>query len=410
VVVPVRPGRGSPRFLPAALSLFFFAGWPAAQDADGPGDSPRSWIAETGFFFHANWVLVPVTAGGETGLWILDTGASSSVIDSTYALRLGAEWGGPVRITGATGQATVPTAIAPELEIAGEFFPSRRLATLDLAGLVRPRLGLTVHGILGQDFLRSYTIRIDFARRKVTFHDPYRFGYEGDGAVFTESLDAGLFRLPVTVDGHLEGSWVVDTGAGGLAFHHPYAEENDLLELPGARFMGADASGPSERKTVRFSSIELAGVTFPDPLIDVPLRASGAFGNARFDGNLGNYLFRYFVLYLDYPTGRLILEKGNDCCEKVPDLLSGLFLGLEDDDSIVVRRVLSGSCADEAGFEAGDIVTGLEGDPVSGPGGLWLVRETLKGESGNRLSFSVDRNGDPHTLTVRLADFFRRSP
>jgi len=401
-------GRTSP-WVRSLLTLILLVLWPAHSAGQGQDGTAPGLIAESGFFFHANWILVPVSADSETSLWILDTGASSSVIDSTFANELGLEWGDPVRITGATGHATVPTAIAPDLEIAGIPFSSRRMAALDLVGLVQSRLGLTVQGILGQDFLRDYTTRIDFARRRIAFHDPYLFEYEGGGTVFSGALEGGLFSLPITVNGHLDGSWVVDTGAAGLSLHHPYAEQNDLLDLPGARFQGADASGPSERKAVRFSTIELAGITFHDPIIDIPLRANAAFGNPRFDGNVGNYLFRYFVLFLDYPRGRLILEEGSDCCEKAPDILSGLFLGLGTDDSIVVRRVLEGSCAEEAGFEVGDTVSELDGKPLSGPGDLWLVREALRGSSGRNLSFTVSRSGESHALFVTLTDFFERS-
>lgn len=376
-------------------------GWGSCQ---APSASPASLLAETEFVFQGSWIVVPVTVEGETGPWILDSGASTSVLDSTYASTLDLEWGDPIRITGATGTTMVPSIALPPLEVAGLTFRGNRSVALDLQSVVRHRLGTEVRGILGQDFLREYVTRIDYSAKTVSFHNPNQFEYAGGGSVFQESLSGGLFRVPITVDGLYEGAWAVDTGAGSLSFHYPFAEANGLTELPGARFLGHDAAGPSERNTVRFSTIDIAGVTFPDPLIDVPLSAAGAFGRPAFDGNAGNYLFRYFVLYLDYRNERLILEPGADCCEKVPDLVHGLSLSVSESGLLRVRDVLPGSCAEEAGFLLGDEVLGLDGMAVRGGEGLREFREGLR--KGQKVEVSIRRGGVRMTRVLSLVDFF----
>ena len=206
------------------IILILLLCWEVAQPvgAAGQGQPPSSLLAETGFDFRGGWILLPVTIEGKKANWILDTGASSTVLDSTYAAERGLAWGEPVRVTGATRSTFVRTLHIPEIEVAGLSFNPGPVAALDLRGIVRGRLGVDVQGILGKEFLEDYVTRIDYANGRVSFHDPVLFHYQGQGKVAGEGLTDGLFTVPVAVDGGQMGRWAVDTGAAGsLSFHLP---------------------------------------------------------------------------------------------------------------------------------------------------------------------------------------------
>lgn len=264
------------------------------------------------FRFEAGWVLVPVSIGEDERPWILDTGAECTVIDSTYARRLGLDFGERIPMIGATQTAWTSTLAPPAIEVGGHRFQGRQAIALDLLAMLEERHGLRPGGILGMDFLRRFVVQVDYPGRQVTFHDPGTFIYKGHGVAHEDAMEQGLFKVPVCVDGRIRGDFAVDLGATAVSFHHAFARAHGLLDRPGVVMDGRDAAGEAPRKVCRFESIELAGVVMHEPLLDVPLHGGGAFGCPRFDGNAGSPLLRHFILYLDYPGQRIILEKGTD--------------------------------------------------------------------------------------------------
>lgn len=74
----------------------------------------------------------------------------------------------------------------------------------------------------------------------------------------------------------------------------------------------------------------------------------------------------------------------------------GLMQGIPTNEPII-SEVTEDSPAAEAGMQAGDLVTEIEGDPISS----WndLVN-SVQGNAGNPLSFEVERNGEPIEMTI----------
>ena len=357
------------------------------------------------FDFETGWILLPVTVAGETGPWVLDSGASWTVLDSTYAVELDLEQGDAIRILGATQGIHVHTLPRPPALAVGDLVhEAQQMVMLDLHGMTFAKHGVSIRGILGRDFLRQYVTRIDYANRSIEFHDPATYVYDGAGRVFANALRNELFFLPVTVDSTYHCEFAVDLGAGSLSFHYPFARDHQLLETPGLVVDGMDAGGPTQRKICRFTSLDLADVTVENPVIEVPLNGTGAFASEAFDGNAGNSLFRHFVMTLDYRNRQIILEKGEDSGDTQPALVSGISFLLQEDGQIVVHRVLDGSGAAEAGLRKGDLVIAQDGQPVVGVTGLRALREVWH-EAGRRsIPVTVSRDGTQRDCVVVVKD------
>ena len=108
--------------------------------------------------------------------------------------------------------------------------------------------------------------------------------------------------------------------------------------------MGMGAGGTFETKFARFKTIEIAGFTVNDPIISYPLEEGvGAFRAADITGNLGNTLFRHFVMYFDYKDQKMIIEKGDNFAHEFPVDKSGLQMIVTDDDNIAVFFVAPGT-------------------------------------------------------------------
>ena len=69
---------------------------------------------------------------------------------------------------------------------------------------------------------------------------------------------------------------------------------------------------------------------------------------------------------------------------------------------VLVHRVMDASPALAAGVAAGDIIAGVDGEPLDGMDGLqrWLTREAI----GRSVHVTVLREGRPVTLEARLQD------
>lgn len=83
------------------------------------------------------------------------------------------------------------------------------------------------------------------------------------------------------------------------------------------------------------------------------------------------------------------------------DQLRGYF-GADEDEGVLVNRVLVGSPADHAGLRAGDLILALEGETVASSGDL--IRALREREPGDSVSLSVLRDRSRQEIRVELGE------
>lgn len=358
------------------------------------------------FQYTADHLFLKVNINCEERLWCLDTGASATVIDVEYASELGLESSGEAKGYGAQGTVEFSFVTLPPYGIQGIEFTEQKVVAAEISGLFKKALGLDVVGVLGYDFLSRFVTRIDYANEKLSFYHPERFEYEGEGKVLDAPVKNGLFRVPMTVDGKYSGDWALDIGAGGSSFHYPFAEEHGLLNLEGVERRAGGASGFHDIRISQFQLIEFAEHAIEKPLISVPLQKGGAFASKEGIGNVGNSVFRHFVLYLDYRRQQVIVEKGRDIDRVFPRDKSGLQLWLLEDERIAVMFVSPNTPAEKAGFKEGDIVQSINHVDVDHFAGLIAIGELFEDQAGTEYEFEVVRDGELMELTLKLEDLY----
>ncbi len=379
-----------------------------------PSDDARDFIfteggshADVACQYIERHIFLPVTVACKEALWVLDSGASMSVIDREYAEGLGLEVSGELKGQGAGNTVDVAFTTLPPFGIEGIRFEEQQIAVIELVGLFRRISGIEVAGILGYDFLSRFVTRVDYSNELLTFYDPSEFEYEGDGAVLEAPLNGNLFSVDATVDGVHGGRWMLDLGAGGVTFHAPYAKEHDLGSREGVYGVGFGAGGRIMHHMSRYETIEFGGHTLENPHISMAAytEQTGAFSSGETTGNLGNTLFRHFVLYLDYEKQQVIVEKGDDFGTEFPWDRSGLQLW-RPDEAVVVLYVSPDTPADEAGFEEDDVVLTINGIDVEHFGGLLELRAMFREEPGTEYLFEVERDGKREELKLVLRNLF----
>jgi len=355
------------------------------------------------FLFSGNHLYIPVAIECNERYWILDTGAAMSVIDKAYADELGLELQGDLRGKGAGGTVDVSLTTLPPFGLRGIRFNEQTVGVIDLKELNR-LLDLEIVGILGFDFLSRFVTRVDYSKELISFYDPEKFEYSGDGHQVDLNLKNSVFAVEATLDGEHSGTWLFDLGAGSVSLDGVYAFRSGISKRKGVEGLGRGAGSTFNVKKVKCSTIDFAGFTIDYPTVSFSYGGTDTVLTSDQIGILGNNLFRNFVIYCDYANERIIVEKGKDFNLRFPEDRSGLQLARRDDGQIEIFYVAKGTPGDKAGFIQGDAVKTINGIETNQFDGLAAIREILTGEPGQEYTFVIDRAGKSRKMKFRLAD------
>ncbi len=271
-----------------------FASWllQAEPVASAPPDLPIQ------FREGLLWVEVSVPQSREPLHFLLDSGASASVLNLATARRMGLELGPKVKVsavaTALTGHWPVKlSAKAGSIELPAEYL------ALDLSKL-SSTCNRSVDGLIGADFFRNRVVEIDYTAQKLSLlHAAPRDA--GTNAVPLETRPCG-FRVAVNVNGGRR-QWVrVDTGSA-TAFQWVTSTERADRSTSKLAVGLAELSIPQTVTSVRIGNHYLD---------DVP---TGLHRKAIFPGEsglLGNGLLAQFgVVTVDARSGRLLLGRSS---------------------------------------------------------------------------------------------------
>lgn len=240
------------------------------------------------------WVEVRVPQSKEPLHFLVDSGASASVVNLSTARRLGLELGPKVSVTAVattlTGHWPVKlSAKASQLELPDEYL------ALDL-GKLSGACSRSVDGLIGADFFRDRVVEIDYTAQKlrVLAVSP---AADATNAIPLETRPCG-FRVTVNVNGG-KSQWVrVDTGCA-TAFQWVTSKERAERCTSKLAVGLAELSIPQTMTGLRIGNHHLDTVP------------TGLHRKAIFPGEsglLGNGLLAQFgVVTIDAKSGRLFL-------------------------------------------------------------------------------------------------------
>jgi predicted aspartyl protease len=359
-----------------------------------------------------NLVLVSVRAGGSEPLsFILDTGASATVLNRTVAERLGLELhaGEDAKTGGGSAQTASATGIT--LWVGNVSLADITTVAIDLSGL-QAGLGRPVDGILGYDIFRRYVVEIDYAANTVRLHEPAKYQYGGSGNVLPIVIEDQVPFAQVQVlsptgketDARVE----LDTGqTGALTLVKPYVDTKRLVapRQPRVRIQtGAILSGRVAAEVVRMAGVRLGQFLITNPVVNVTPSEEGAGVSGGTVGLLGGEVLRRFRVIIDYSRSRIILEPNAQLDTPMEFDMSGMSLAAVASDPSVyrVRTLIEQSPATDAGVAVNDLLIAIDGTPV-GAATLSDIRQRFKVPS-KRFGLTLKRGES----TVDLAIVTRR--
>lgn len=351
--------------------------------------------------YKERWIYVRGKVNGRETDLLLDSGAGMTVLDRAFAASAGLEVAGAVATRGTGGVAEAGVLEGLTIELGELALGPMAAAALDLSEIER-KSGRAMPVILGKELFHAVTVEVDYPGRRIRFHDPARFRYQGTGRS-TELLPAedGHKSLRIAMEGGEPVVVGLDTGQGGAltVFGH-YAEARGLLAgRPLSEVKSGGVGGFRISKTATLRSVELAGYELANVPVTIHTEdVGGAFDTTRQAGNLGTALLNRFRVVFDYAADRLWLEPGPDFDRPLARDRVGLQFELAGDE-LEVDFVAPGSPASEAGWTAGERVRGLDGEPV---GSEWwhVVSRWQHAADGTPVRLTM-ADGSERTLVLR---------
>ena len=116
-------------------------------------------------------ILVSVRVGDAGPFtFILDTGASMTVLSTKTADAIHLRRGTDVTATGAGGEGSASLAVVDRLSVGTTHVEHLSVAVADMPH-VEKAIGRSIDGILGYNFFRDRCVQIDYARHEVRFQE-----------------------------------------------------------------------------------------------------------------------------------------------------------------------------------------------------------------------------------------------
>jgi hypothetical protein len=225
--------------------------------------------------------------------------------------------------------------------------------------------GRSVAGLLGDDFLRHFTVEVDYGAQVVRLHERATFNYAGSGIVlpFVAEGTYPLVHASMGVRGgnSADGRLLLDTGSGRLCLIllTPFVEQHNLTTAVTPVIEGPLVTGivgPLHIAVGTVTALQFGGLTVESVPSGFGRERRSFLAATSFDGLLGNRLFQGSRLIFDYARHRAIVEPGVGLGRECTYDHSGLVLSAHGDDyrDFRVDYVIPHSPASEAGIQAED--------------------------------------------------------
>jgi hypothetical protein len=348
------------------------------------------------------WVRASVN-GGPPAAFILDSGASITVVDRGHAASVGVETLGEAEAlgAGAAGQASFARLASLRIgagDAGGVELADRAVGVLPISASIAPVAWRDVGGLLGADIMSDFVVDIDYDHRVLTLSDSASYRYQGSGSALPLTFTGGIPVVSLMIDGR-QGNFRVDLGASAGAVLHPAFVEREGIRVAGAiGSSGGGFGGRYAKQLFRMESMRLGPLEWQAPLVGLTRPRTGVLASADYDGVIGNLVLQRFRCTFDYERRLLYLEPGALARSTDPFTRVGVTFARSGDD-VSVLSVMDRSPAEEAGVRPGDVVRTIDHRPAS----AWdpdQLRQRFEDPGLQRVDLVISRDGAERTLVV----------
>lgn len=337
---------------------------------------------------------------------VLDSGAFYTILQPEIAAELKINVSGTEQTSGLGADATLKMVQNATLDVAGETLTGQRISVLPL-DYIDKEAGHRTDGLLGGNVFMNFDVVEDYRAHTVTLVPPKAFTPRANYSSIPVMVSGNLAFAQLDVAGSdgmpVKGTFLIDSGnvgnitlTKGFINANPSLEPKKLIAIPSVTAVGGKIDVAAGRlRLLHFGSWSMH---------DLPaafLRTSNPGTPATFAGLLGNGILRKFDVIFDYPHGKLWLKPSADFREPFPVNASGLLLTVNPPDYavVLVRDVLAGSPAAQAGVQPGDRIVGIQSQAGKSLNANSLAEASdAMSRPGEQITLDVIRGGKPLTF------------
>jgi len=358
-----------------------------------------------------NLIVIPLEVNGKTLSFILDTGVNKTIIfnlsknDSIAILN-------PKKILlkGLGGGASVDAVLSENNRTRiKDMFNANASIYVILKDVFdfSSKMGTTIHGIIGYNLLKNFTVKINYSAEEITFYNPENFRLKK--CKKCEVLPLQFHRKKPFVNVQVQLDTVHNTftnvkmllDSGGSDALWLFENSKKEIKTPKKFFndiLGEGLSGIIYGNRSRIPRLKLGGFEIKNPTVSFldTLSTKLARRFQQRNGSLGGGVLKRFTVWLDYPNKQIMFKKNKFFKAPFNYNMSGLDIvyngkqlireekqdisnyKLSEKNSVTfftnfsykfkpsykIKTVVKNSNADKAGLKAGDLIIRINRKPA----------------------------------------------
>ena len=344
-----------------------------------------------------NQIRFRMTLDGSSVVAVLDTGVSYSVLARHYvdAQHLVVRAGGEAQTVG--GTVAIGWVETASMAIGGL---TRLGGGVSVAQLPANATGGSdaVDLLVGRDLVGDVALDIDFARSRFRLLPSGRMPFAGATAPLAISSDHRVYVTRITLGARTLSPMIVDTGDGSMVTVTQDEWRQASIATPTTSAIAFGLAGPIVTAVSVVPALQLG--TLAAHQVEVRVEPANGFSEMiGVAGRIGTgFLQRYRVL-LDPVAGHLVLSPGPDADTPPLRSTSGLLLTLAG-DRLRVLHVMRGGPAAAAGWQAGETICRVDGQPIAPDYAASRLASWSVGAPGRSVLLDMC-DGTARTLTLR---------
>ena len=271
-----------------------------------------------------NLIVIPLEVNGKTLSFILDTGVNKTIIfnlsknDSIAVLN-------PKKILlkGLGGGASVDALLSENNRIRiKDMFNVNASIYVILKDIFdfSSKMGTTIHGIIGYNLLKNFTVKINYSAEEITFYNPKKFKFKKCRKCEVLPLQFHRKKPYVNVQVQLDTVYNTFTNvkmlldSGGSDALWLFENSKKEIKTPKKFFndiLGEGLSGIIYGNRSRIPRLKIGGFEIKNPTVSFldTLSTKLARRFQQRNGSLGGGVLKRFTVWLDYPNKKIMFKK-----------------------------------------------------------------------------------------------------
>lgn len=373
---------------------------------------------EVPFTFQNNFIIIDLIFDDVFPLkFIFDTGSENTIlVKKEFTDILDISYDRAFKVLGADFEAELTAYLVRDVNMDLPNLPGSNLDMLVLKDdyfQFEAYTGLKIHGILGMDLFKTFTIEIDYQKQKLILHRIEKFKVPSKKF---KILDTEIHRnkpyiiaqAKINSDTITNVKLLMDTGASlSLLLHNNSSKDIRLPKkmIPGkiGNGLGGFITGFVGRiNQLAFDKFYFNGVITNFQEINVP---ANTHINFERNGILGNEILSRFKVIFDFARAKVYLSPIKKYNKSFKYDKSGITLIASGKklEEFRVQDLVPASPATEAGIQKGDIIKSINYTP-SNFYDLKSITRIFQKRTKKRIRLVVLRNGERKVFKFRLRD------